>query len=267
MYATRTRRIKTDRRDVAALAEACRTGIYRHAHRVSPVQRRWRQQLRIRRQFVRMRTQVISMVRATLRQEGLRLGPGEAETAHIRLARLSLPADLGAVLQPLGALLTTLDQHIRVADDLVTRAASADPVVGRLQTVPGVGPVVALTFRAVLDTPERFGGDARRASAFVGVVPAEHSSGERQQKGRITKLGSRELRAMLVQASWTIWRSRSAAAQPLRTWAHALGARRGRRIAIIALARRLVRILFAVWRDGTTFRQSPARPGVASTVT
>src|SRR5580765_492391 len=106
MYATRTRRIKTDRRDVAALAEACRMGIYRRAHRVSATQRRCRQHLRVRRQFVRMRTQVISMVRATLRQEGLRLGSGEAETAHIRLARLTLPSDVAGVVQPLADLLT-----------------------------------------------------------------------------------------------------------------------------------------------------------------
>ena len=76
-------------------------------------------------------------------------------------------------------------------------------------TTPGVGPIVALTFQAVLDDPARFGGDAARASAFVGLVPREDSSAERQHKGPITKTGPGELRAMLVQASWVIWRSRS----------------------------------------------------------
>ena len=88
-------------------------------------------------------------------------------------------------------------------------------------TAPGVGPVVALTFHAVLDDPARFGGDAARASAFLGLVPSEDSSAERRQKGHITKTGPTDLRALLVQASWVLWRGRSAegggAARPGRT--------------------------------------------------
>lgn len=262
MYATRTRRIKTDRRDAAVLADACRLGIYRAAHRVSAAQRRRRQQLRIRRHLVRLRTHSINLLRATLRQEGRRLSTGPAETVGARVATVPVPADLHAVIAPLLSVLGHVEKHIRAADTTLRREADGDPVVRRLQTVPGVGPIVGLTFHARLDTPDRFAGDARRAAAFVGVVPAEYSSGERQQKGRITKLGSRELRAMLIQASWTVWRSRSPAARGLRDWAHALGERRGRRIAIVALARRLVRILFALWRDGTTFepRTAPRIP-------
>lgn len=254
MYATRTRRIKTDRRDVAALADACRQGVYRRAHRVAAAQRRRRQLLRARRQTIRIRTQLINLVRATLRQEGLRLPSGAASTVGGRLARLPIPTDVAAVLAPLRALLAETERQVRTADAAVDRDAASDPVVSRLQTVPGVGPVVALTFHALLDTPDRFGGDARRAAAFVGVVPAERSSGERQQRGRITKSGPSELRALFIQASWSVWGSRTPAARSLREWAQALAARRGRRIAIVALARRLVRILFAVWRDGTTFR-------------
>jgi transposase len=111
--------------------------------------------------------------------------------------------------------------------------------------------VVALTYRAVMDDPARFGGQAARASAFLGLVPSEDSSAERQHKGHITKTGPSDLRALLVQASWVIWRGRSAAGLPLRIWAQALAARRGRRIAIVALARRLSRILYALWRDQT----------------
>ena len=120
-------------------------------------------------------------------------------------------------------------------------------------TTPGVGPVVALSYVATLDTPARFGGDAGRASAFLGLVPSEDSSSDRRHRGRITKTGPRDLRALLVQASWTIWRSKSADSAALRRWAHALAERRGRRIAVVALARRLSRILYALWRDGTSF--------------
>jgi transposase len=114
--------------------------------------------------------------------------------------------------------------------------------------------VVALTFQAVLDDPARFGGDAGRASAFVGLVPSEDSSADRHHKGHITRSGPTDLRALLVQASWVIWRGRSAEGAALRRWAHALAERRGRRIAVVALARRLSRIQFAMWRDRQDFR-------------
>jgi transposase len=166
---------------------------------------------------------------------------------------MDVPADLRGVLTPVAELLPRLDHQIALLDAALAGDAAHDAAATRLMTVPGVGPIVALTFQATLDTPDRFGGDAGRASAFVGVVPTERSSGERQQRGRITKAGSPELRAVLIQASWCIWRSRARPLQALRTWAQALAARRGRRIAIVALARRLVRILFAIWRDGTTF--------------
>ena len=89
MYGQRQRRIKTDRRDVAALAEACRLGIYRRAHRVSAAQRQRRRLLRVREQLIRVRTQAINLLRAQLRQEGYRLGSGSAEAAGARDAQLS----------------------------------------------------------------------------------------------------------------------------------------------------------------------------------
>ena len=89
MYGQRARRMKTDKRDVAALAEACRLGIYRAAHRVSAAQRAVRRVLRVREQLVRMRTQTINLLRALLRQEGMRLPSGSAETVVRRLDALA----------------------------------------------------------------------------------------------------------------------------------------------------------------------------------
>jgi transposase len=263
MYGSRSRRVKTDKRDVAALAVACRRGIYRRAHRVSAAARTLRQTMRMRRHLVQMRTGLISVVRATLRQHGLRLPSGSAEQVLPRLDRLALPTDLVTVLAPVRAVLEQLTTTLTAADAQIEARATADPVTQRLMTAPGVGPVVALTFQAVLDDPARFGGDAARASAFAGLVPREDSSAERQHKGHITKTGPGDLRTLLVQASWVIWRGRSAAGAVLRTWAQVLAARRGRRIAIIALARRLIRILYAMWRDQTAF-EIPTRGTVAA---
>ena len=253
MYGSRSRKIKTDRRDGAALAEANRTGVYRRAHRASAASQTLRQTLRVRSHLVQLRSRTISLLRAQLRREGVRLPSGSAEGLVTRLDRLAVPAALTAVIAPLRELLTQVNASLAAREQEVEARAAMDPTTQRLMTAPGVGPIVALTFQAVLDDPARFGGDAARASAFLGLVPSEDSSAERQRKGHITKAGPRDLRALLVQASWVIWRGRRAAGAGLRAWAHALAARRGRRIAIIGLARRLSRILYAMWRDQKDF--------------
>jgi transposase len=265
MYGSRSRKVKTDTRDVAALAEANRTGVYRRAHRVSGGALRLRQTLRIRRHLVQLRSGTISLLRSMLRREGLRVASGSADTILARVDRLVLPDAVATVIAPLRILLTQVQAQLVERDAAVEAVAAADATTQRLMTAPGVGPIVALTFQAVLDDPARFGGDARRASAFLGLVPSEDSSAERQHKGHITKAGPPDLRALLVQASWSIWRGRSAEGAALRTWAHALAARRGRRIAIVGLARRLSRILYAMWRDQHAFAtpRSRATVGVA----
>lgn len=254
MYGSRSRKVKTDGRDTAAMFDACRLGIYRRAHRVSAAQRARRQQLRLRRHLTQMRSRSISLLRAVLRQDGWRLPSGSVERVDQRLDRLALPSALTAIIAPLRTWLAELNTLLATADAVVAQLATQDPIATQLMTAPGVGPVVALTYQAMLDDPARFGGDAGRASAFLGLVPSENSSAERRHRGRITKTGPKELRALLVQASWVIWRGRSAEGAALRRWAHALAERRGRRIAVVALARRLSRILFAMWRDRQDYR-------------
>mgnify|MGYP003580444952 CR=1 FL=1 len=253
MYGEVRRKVKTDTRDVAALAEANRRGWYRCAHRTSAEPRARREILRARRQLVAMRTGTISLVRSLLRQSGYRVGTGGSEAFVARLDRLTVPPALREAIAPLRRTLTTLTTEIVALDQHLTVVAAADPIVQRLQTVPGVGPVVALTFRAFIDDVQRF-ASAARVSAAVGLVPREASSAERQHRGHVTKAGPRELRSLLVQAAWVAWRS--CRRGPLRQWTDHLAARRGKRIAVVALARRLSRILFAIWRDGTVFEGS-----------
>ena len=250
MYGERTRRIKTDRRDVAALAEANRRGWYRLAHRTSATQRATKQILRSRRLLVQMRTSAVSLVRALVRQDGYRLGTGSAETVPARLARLSVPPALAETLAPLSRQIAILTTEIHTIDTGLRTRVAADPVVTRLQTVPGVGLVVATTFRAFIDTVDRF-HDAGKVSAALGLVPREDSSAERRHRGHITKAGPPELRGLLIQAAWVCWRYPQSAA--LRAWVDRIAARRGKRIAVVALARRLSRMLYAIWRDGSTF--------------
>ncbi len=250
MYGEIRRKVKTDRRDVAALSEANRRGWYRATHRVSGSQRALRQVLRTRRQLVQMRSGAISLIRSLLRQEGYRLPPSASERVPVRLAALALPARLHATVAPLLRTVETLTTEIGGVDERLATSAKADPIVQRLQSVPGVGRVVALTFRAFVDDVGRF-TSASQVSAAMGLVPREDSSAERRHRGHITKAGPRELRSLLVQAGWACWRSK--ASGTLRAWVERLAGRRGKRIAVVALARRLSRILFAVWRDQSVF--------------
>jgi transposase len=259
MYGMLRRRVKTDGRDVAALAEANRRGWYRAAHRVSRDQRRLRQRLGVRRQLVRMRTALISQLRAVLRQEGLRLPSGTPAALDARLARVTVPAAVQDVLTPVLEALRALTPLIARETRTLHQVAEADPIVVHLQSVPGVGPLVALTYRATLDRVDRFPSTGH-ASSSLGLVPQEHSSAERRQRGHITKTGSTEARSMLIQAAWSCWKSRSVRTTRFRAWADALAARRGPRIAVVALARRLSRVLYAIWRDGTTFEERSIAP-------
>ena len=185
MYPGR-RRIKTDRRDAEVLTVACRQGTDRPTHRVSAVRRAIRQQLRVRETLVATRTRAISVIRALVRGEGLRVGSGQAEHFLTRLA--ALPAALATRLAPLCELLAGLGPQITAADAAVTALGASDPVIARLQSAPGVGPVT------------RFAG-AHAAESYLGLVPGEWSSGGRQRRGHLTKAGDPRTRSLLVQAA------------------------------------------------------------------
>ncbi len=252
MYPERRRRVKTDRRDARMLAEAARLGSYRPAHRVSAAQHRVRRQLRVRDLLVRTRGRTIALVRALVRREGLRVRAGDADRFGTYVTELELPDELQAALQPLLALWEQLTAQLAVADAQVIETAAANPVVQRLTTAPGVGPLIATAFVATLDEAGRFGG-AHQVESFLGLVPSEDSSADRHRRGHITKAGNPRMRWLLVQAAWAALRSRRAEAAGLRAWAEQLATRRGRRIATVAVARRLAGILFAMWRDQTVY--------------
>ena len=180
---------------------------------------------------------------------------GGSETAAVRGRRLALPDGLGRDLAPLLAVLDALSPILADQDREARRRATADPIVRRLMTAPGVGPIVGLTYRAVIDDVRRF-ADAKQCTAYLGLVPSEASSGARQRKGAITKAGPGSVRVALIQAAWVIWRQRQGRAA-LHAWVERVAARRGRRIAVVALARRLARMLYAMWRDETEYRAVP----------
>lgn len=262
MYATRSRRVKSDKRDARTLAEACRLGAYRPAHRLSEPQRHVRAELAVRDAMVRTRTRYVAVIKALVRRDGLRLAAGSPERTATRFALLDatgvVSGALRAEVAPLLQLLEPLNAEIAAADRRLTALTAADPQVRRLTTAPGVGPVTATAFVATLDDVTRF-RDAHQVMAYLGLVPSERSSGERQHRGRITKAGSPRVRWLLVEAAWRILRYPSAEGTTLQSWAKRIAVRRGTKIAVVALARRLAGVLYVMWRDGTDYSAARVR--------
>ena len=252
MYASRSRRVKTDRRDAQALMDACRLGAYRSAHRTSEPQRRVRTLLTVRDNLVRTRVRQVQVLRALLRREGLRVRSGQVTSFGKRMDEVDTPQWLRDIIAPLRAVMDELNREMVVVERAIEHIVREDPVVQRLCTAPGIGPVTAVAFVSTLDLVQRFEG-AHKVQAYIGLVPCEFSSGERQHRGSITKTGNTRLRWLLVEAAWSILRSRHQRTGELREWTARIALRRGQRIAIVALARRLAGILFAMWRDQTVF--------------
>lgn len=252
MYATRSRRTKTDRRDARTLMDACRLGAYRSAHRLSDEHRHVRAELAVREALVRTRTRYIGLAKALVRRDGLRVPGCNAEHVALRIRALDLSPQLAAELQPLFHVLEPLNEQIALADDRIGALEKTDATVALLTTAPGIGPLTASAVVATIDDITRF-GSAHQFEAFLGLVPGELSSGEKRRVGHITKAGNSRVRYLLVEAAWRILRSKKASTAALRAWALNIAMRRGKRIAIVALARRLAGILYAMWRDHRPF--------------
>ena len=258
MYATRTRRTKTDRRDARTLMDACHLGAYRLAHRASDDRRHVRAELAVRDALVRTRTRFIAIIKALLRRDGLRLNSTASHLFAQRIAALDASPRLRAEVQPLLDLLEPLNAQIDAADERISALECTDPAVALLMTAPSIGPVTASAVVATIDDITRF-VDAHQFEAYLGIVPGELSSGEKRRVGPITKAGNARVRYLLVEAGWRIMASKQPDSAALRAWAQRIALRRGKRIAAVALARRLAGILYAMWRDNQPYRAEKIR--------
>jgi transposase len=248
MYAARSRRTKTDRRDARTLMEACRLGADRVAHRLSEARRQVRAELAVREALVRTRTRYIALAKALVRRDGLRVPASESHLVAKRIVALELSDRLAGELLPLFELLAPLNEQIAAADRRIASLGQTDPAVALLASAPSIGPITATAVVATIDDVTRF-RSAHQFEAFLGVVPGERSPGEQRRIGRITKAGNARARYLLVEMGWRMLRSKDADTETLSTWAMRIAARRGKRIAAVALARRLAGILYAMWRE------------------
>jgi len=249
------RRLKTDLRDARALSEVSSRIDLPSVHIPRTESRDRKTMCGMREALIGARTKIINTVRGWLRSRGRRIERGGKASLRKRVEAAwegQLPSYVDRQLK----LIEVLNTQIAEADAEVKSWATADETCTRLMTVPGVGPLTALRFVAALDDVARF-ESAHQVESYLGLVPGESSSSERQQRLSITKAGPRALRWVLVQAAWALHlRCRRPEAIPLQLWAHRIEQRRGRRTAIIALARKLAGILFALWRDGSIYEGS-----------
>lgn len=247
------RKTKTDRRDARVLSEvSCRIDLP-SVHIPSARSREWKTICGMHDALITARTKLINTLRGWLRGQGLRIAKGKAETFAERMAQIeSLPDYVTSQVEALAG----LNEKIRPSEKRI-EALAKDELCQRLMTVPGVGPSTAVRFVAAIDEIARF-DSAHKVEAYLGLVPGESSSSERQQRLSITKAGPASVRWVLGQAAWALQiRCRDPAAQPLQLWAARIASKHGTRIATIALARKLAGILYALWRDGTTYEQRP----------
>ena len=147
--------------------------------------------------------------------------------------------------------LQAIQQEIEAAEEKLDALARTDPRLSLLRTIPGVGPRLSEAIVALLDRPQRF-RKASEVSAYIGMVPKELDSGETVRRGRITKQGSRLVRSLLVEVAWAGLRYNPWVRQ---TYQRISGGKKSRKkIAIVAVGRRLLVRCWAMLRDGTRWR-------------
>jgi transposase len=249
-----SRGVKNDRKDARILSEASCRILLPSVHVPSTRSRELKSICGSREALIHSRTMLINNVRGWQRAQLIRIRTGATHSfpqrlrEHAETNKLTLPEHVERGLLAI----EMLNVQVKAADQQLKKIADACAVCRRLMTTPGIGPVTAVRFVAAIDDAKRF-KSAHAVGSYVGLTPGENSSSERTQKLGITKAGANELRRSLVQAAWVVmYRTKD----PMAAWAKQIEARRGKFIAVVALARKLSGILFALWRDETSYHPS-----------
>jgi len=244
---------KTDRNDARGIAQMMRVGLYRPVHVKTLRSQKLRTLLTHRKLLQSKAIAVENDLRATLRNFGLKVGMVGTAKYETRIKELveNFP-DLILLVEPLLVVRRVLREQIGVLHRRLLAVVRDDEVCRRLMTVPGVGPVVALTYRATIDVPARF-RHSKSVGAVFGLTPSRDQSGETDRPGAISRCGDAMMRTTLYEAaqSMLVYSTRWSW---LKAWAMKIARHRGAKKAIVALARRLAVIMHRIWVDGTEFR-------------
>jgi len=244
---------KSDANDAESLAQLSRTGWFKAVHMKAEGTHIDRAALKVREQLIKSRNACANQLRGLLKLFGLRLG--EVTTPGKRAERLAAlfaqKPELKPVMTPLIQSLEALEAQIGSSTKQLTARAATDPVATRLMSVPGVGPIAALTYVSSIEDPARF-ARGRDAGAFAGLVPRRNQSGERDYKGRISKAGDPMLRHALYEAANSLL-VRVKRPSALQSWGKTIAETKGPKRARVALARKLAILLHRLWQSETEF--------------
>src|ERR1700747_3637012 len=254
---------KTDRNDARGIAQMMRVGLYRPVHVKTLRSQKLRMLLTHRKLLQSKAIAIEHDLRATLRNFGLKVGMIGTVKFETRIRELveSLP-DLAVMVEPLLIVRRVVREQLGVLHRRLLAVVRDDDVCRRLMTTPGVGPVVALTYRVTVDVPARF-RNSKAVGAVFGLTPAKYQSGENDRTGAISRCGDEMMRMMLYEAA-QIMLVRSAKWSWLQAWAMKIARHRGMKKAIVALARRLAVIMHRIWVDGTDFRWTREQASAAA---
>ena len=253
---------KSDRNDARGIAHMMRVGLYRPVH-VKALASQKRRMLLTSRQLLQAKALDIETdPRGTLRNFGLKVGMVGVAKFEARIRDLVVDhPDLAAITEPLLIARRVLREQLGVLHRRLLAIVRHDEVCRRLMTVPGVGPVVALTFRASVDVPARF-KNSKAVGAVFGLTPRRHQSGEIDRMGGISKCGDAMIRTMLFGAA-QVMLTRTIRWSWLKAWGMKIARHRGMKRAIVAVARRMAVIMHRMWADGTEFRWTNANAAAA----
>ena len=244
---------KSDRNDARGIAQMMRVGLFKTVHVKTLAAQEQRMLLTSRKLLQRKLLDIESDMRGTLRNFGLKVGVVSTRNYDARIRELveDFPR-LAVIIEPLLMVRAVMRQQLATLHKMLLNVVRDDPVCRQFMTMPGVGPVVALTYRASVDQPHRF-AHSRDVGAHAGLTPKRYQSGEIDYDGGISKCGDAMLRTMLYEAAQSML-THSKKWSWLKSWAVRVAQRRGMRRATVALARRIAVILHRMWIDGTDFR-------------
>ena len=247
--------VKTDRKDARGIAQLLRMGWYRPVHAKSAACQEVRALLVGRKLLQAKLLDVELSIRGILRGFGLKVGEVSRGRFEARVRELAdghamLETVIGAMLQARAAL---WNEFTRLHREML-KIARTDHVCRRLMSVPGVGALVAITYRSAVDDPERF-TRSKTVGAYFGLTPKKYQSGETDIDGGVSRVGDAMVRTALFESAH-IMLTRATRFSALKRWALGVAKRRGMKRAKVALARKLAVVLHRMWVDATEFRWS-----------
>lgn len=244
---------KTDKNDARLISDAMRCNLYKEVHHKTRESIEIGLQMGTRRTLVNTRTTLKNSIRGYLKAYGIRLGTVSHQTFP-EAVRRSIKYCGSPAQTAIEGLLKTYEEACRNIDSSekeLEKLCKRDPVIRLFESIPGVGTITALTYKAVIDNPQRF-SNPRDIGAYLGLTPNQYSSGDTVRQGRISKCGCTELRSLLIECA-TVILTRTAGWTKLKAWGLKIMKRSGLKKAAAAVARKLAIIMLRMWQEGKSF--------------